>query len=1043
MAAEAEFEDVVPEMPHDDELPHDDVVPDEGPPGYAAPSVEEAKEHYRSLLPHRMPAAGQKSGYRLARIGEKMGPNGEAAKLYNFWFDNFEALDEFGIGIALYFRQLMFMGATMTLCALISLASIERNVNDNPDGIAASLQGSVVGTRRCSLSLDHQGASDIAVCVILTIVAYIAGKVEERSTKAIDENQQTTRDYAVRAYNLPFMGSHISEDEEFRLYKEFFGQFGQVVFITLANDNGELLYSLGRKRQYETDLDVLYATEMYNAGAEEEDIVKIPIESELGPFVKFLRDTCDFPIGLSKEFLLQEITRLQQKALEKVHKTYQTQVVFVVFDTEGAQRKCLRKTAVSPLQRRLPMCCSWNKPTFPAKKGDCNLEETYLFTDEPVEPTEVIWENMHVPLKDRTFRLLFSYGAAAAVLTVFYFIIEAIVTESGNAAIFIAIANAILPFIMKFLTSYEVHVDEGDLQQSMLMKLTAARMLNSAIILYLVTPWGDTFSEEALGNVQGILIADCFQTPVIRILAVLAGFAYNYFVSAKKARTQEQLNYLFQPASWTLAERYTDMVKTIFVGLFYSSILPSALFITAAAMFSAYVADKFALFYLWKRPPAFDGTLAKQVRFIVIFCVLIHFVMARIFFANWPYDTTEDTSVDPRFDEVGAEDAIAACVSESEAAFTYDPPRPDCGFFVCQEGDAPWSDDQLHIVSTYNVFFWLMFACVIIYLFIFGPFKHLFSFVCGKYDLPDSDEQYVPYTKVDGVDAYIPNYHPRALLDPLLATNWRKGMVPPRYLPVRQIGDEEATAMFIEQSTLSRAEEFDIAGEESNIERLGVTQEDLDRAFSPVRYYGHELEKTKFNGEEKIWLKTPATPTSPAAGGANAFSTVVGSVTAAVNAQVNLVVDAIGGDAIEAKDGGGPLPEGWEERTDASGRTYYVDHNTQTTQWTRPTATVQQESAVRKIKNAGMMITGVRRRSAENLPPGWEKKWDARSGRFYYVDHSTKTTHWKPPVAAMQKAVSMRRMNLSQRSMSFAKDDEDDEDAPDDLADLGNIQNVV
>lgn len=30
------------------------------------------------------------------------------------------------------------------------------------------------------------------------------------------------------------------------------------------------------------------------------------------------------------------------------------------------------------------------------------------------------------------------------------------------------------------------------------------------------------------------------------------------------------------------------------------------------------------------------------------------------------------------------------------------------------------------------------------------------------------------------------------------------------------------------------------------------------------------------------------------------------------------------------------LPEGWEERTDASGRKYYIDHNRKTTQWDRP-----------------------------------------------------------------------------------------------------------
>lgn len=31
-----------------------------------------------------------------------------------------------------------------------------------------------------------------------------------------------------------------------------------------------------------------------------------------------------------------------------------------------------------------------------------------------------------------------------------------------------------------------------------------------------------------------------------------------------------------------------------------------------------------------------------------------------------------------------------------------------------------------------------------------------------------------------------------------------------------------------------------------------------------------------------------------------------------------------------------PLPPGWEERKDQQGRTYYVNHNSRTTQWARP-----------------------------------------------------------------------------------------------------------
>jgi len=48
----------------------------------------------------------------------------------------------------------------------------------------------------------------------------------------------------------------------------------------------------------------------------------------------------------------------------------------------------------------------------------------------------------------------------------------------------------------------------------------------------------------------------------------------------------------------------------------------------------------------------------------------------------------------------------------------------------------------------------------------------------------------------------------------------------------------------------------------------------------------------------------------------------------------------------------GFLPAGWERRKDNLGRTYYVDHNTRSTSWNRPTPSAD----------------------LGELPPGWEMK---------------------------------------------------------------------
>lgn len=57
------------------------------------------------------------------------------------------------------------------------------------------------------------------------------------------------------------------------------------------------------------------------------------------------------------------------------------------------------------------------------------------------------------------------------------------------------------------------------------------------------------------------------------------------------------------------------------------------------------------------------------------------------------------------------------------------------------------------------------------------------------------------------------------------------------------------------------------------------------------------------------------------------------------------IVDTIGSAAspahtvftVTSTESNPPLPHGWEERQDANGRTYYVNHIGRCTQWERPT----------------------------------------------------------------------------------------------------------
>ncbi|CAN0055539.1 unnamed protein product, partial [Hapterophycus canaliculatus] len=99
-----------------------------------------------------------------------------------------------------------------------------------------------------------------------------------------------------------------------------------------------------------------------------------------------------------------------------------------------------------------------------------------------------------------------------------------------------------------------------------------------------------------------------YLTPPARFAQVADVIGRKFF--APKQKTQAEMNVFFQGAPWNLAERYTDMIKTVFVGLFYSAIVPTGLIVTAVAMIMLYWVDKYSLLRQWKRPPVRGKTIS-------------------------------------------------------------------------------------------------------------------------------------------------------------------------------------------------------------------------------------------------------------------------------------------------------------------------------------------------------------------------------------------------------------------------------------------------
>lgn len=251
------------------------------------------------------------------------------------------------------------------------------NSRFNPPTTDLLARGSAAGATRGDFSLAYTMFIDFTVVVLLVVFAFISRHVGSKVAAKIDESMQTAQDYAVCVLTPP------PDVFDCDAYKEFFGRYGDVVSVTLALNNGALLDAIGDKKECETRLlETVEGERLLDADAK-----GYGIELQQPPLYK--RALNALSLYSDPLFLWREREALKARvaaAVEHQAKYARVKRVFVIFATEAAQRRCLQDMYSGLLQSVV------GGRVIASTKPQTIFHGRALVCEEPVEPSEVIWE---------------------------------------------------------------------------------------------------------------------------------------------------------------------------------------------------------------------------------------------------------------------------------------------------------------------------------------------------------------------------------------------------------------------------------------------------------------------------------------------------------------------------------------------------------------------------------------------------------------------------------------------------------------------------
>jgi hypothetical protein len=391
------------------------------------------------------------------------------------------------------------------------------------------------------------------------LVSFFLFSVYQRKREQLfDESKQTATDYSVVVNNPPPDAYDCDE------WRDFFTQFAdkQVIAVTVALDNYELLDRMIHRRvlrsrlkellpkKFDLDDEDQVRVEVARLLKEQEMERKGPLDLIFGCIVLPILRIMD--ISLSPDVLVDRTFQLTDEIKELMKKKYNVTKVFVTFETEVGQRNCLEALSTSKMSVRMNDVDN----VLP----NIVFRGRILHVTEPVEPNTVRWMDLHVKTGRKYIQRVITFLIASCMVGLAgWMVYQCRLTLGAEYAGPLTIVfNSLIPIVVKLLLLVESHSNEGSRQESLFLKITLFRWVNTVVLAKAITPFTSTISggpRDVLTTVNSILWAELILSPILKLLDIFGNI--NKHIIAPRMRTQESMNRYFQGTPYNLGERYT------------------------------------------------------------------------------------------------------------------------------------------------------------------------------------------------------------------------------------------------------------------------------------------------------------------------------------------------------------------------------------------------------------------------------------------------------------------------------------------------------